>query len=210
MVAKGSTKKAVTKKKPPPRSAARSRDAAKPSTPPPAAPASAASLPTVDQNAWRFVNRSQIAELLGTHPDTISDYTRDGMPVIERGGHGKESTYDSVACMNWWRQQQGKGAKEVAQTRSFNAQADLAEQRLRIQRKELWPKAAIVMAWQSTLKGWSIRIQSIPRRLVQLGIVSRENEHVAVTLVKEILTDIASWRALDDTSAPVNEQEDVA
>lgn len=156
-----------------------------------------------------MVNRSQVAELLGAHPDTISDYTKDGMPVAERGGHGKESTYDAVACLTWWRQQQGKGAKEVAQTRSFNAQADLSEQKLRRERKDLISRAGVVTAWQSTIKGWSVRLQAIPRRLVQLGLITRENEAAVVAVIKEILTDIANWRGLEDANAPISE-EDVA
>lgn len=179
------------------------------SVPPPVA-ATPQTVEAEDPTAWRLVNRAQIAELLGIHPDTISDYTRDGMPVTERGGHGRESVYDAVACLNWWRQQQGKGAKEVAQTRSFNAQADLAEQRLRVQRKELFSRTAIVMAWQSMQKGWSVRVQALPRRLIQLGILARENEAIAAGLCKEILTDIASWRGVDDTPAAPEAEADVA
>jgi phage terminase Nu1 subunit (DNA packaging protein) len=35
---------------------------------------------------WRRVTREQIALLLDIHPDTVSEYVRRGMPMLERGG----------------------------------------------------------------------------------------------------------------------------
>lgn len=49
------------------------------------------------------VDRVQLAAILGVHPDTISDFARDGMPVLEPGGRGAPGTYDAVACSIWWR-----------------------------------------------------------------------------------------------------------
>lgn len=154
-----------------------------------------------------MVNRQQLADLMGRHADTISDFTREGMPVVEKGGHGKESVYDAVACLSWFRDQQGTNPKDAAQARAANANADLNEQKLRVQRGELISKSAIVLAWQGVVKGWSTRLLSMPRRLVQLGVVSRENEAVVVGVVKELLADIAHWRGLEDSNAELPTQE---
>jgi hypothetical protein len=148
--------------------------------------------------AWRQVNRVQLSELLGVHPDTVTDYARDGMPVTTRGGQGKEGVYDAVLCLEWWREQQGKNAKEAAQTRAYEATAALNEQRLAERRKELVTREAVLLAGQAYTKAWVAKIRALPRRLVESGLIGREQEPQAATLLRDVLTDIAGWKTVAD------------
>jgi phage terminase Nu1 subunit (DNA packaging protein) len=148
--------------------------------------------------AWRHVNRLQLAELVGVHPDTISDYSRAGMSTITRGGLGKESVYDAVECLAWWRNTQGQDKKAIAQTRAYEAAAKLNEQRLLERRHELVSRETVLLTGQHYTKSWAAKIRSLPRRLIEAGLITHELESPVAALCREVLTEIASWKTLAD------------
>jgi hypothetical protein len=152
--------------------------------------------PPADPSAWRRVGRLQLAELIGVHPDTVSDYTRGGMPTITRGGAGQESVYDAVESLAWWRAQQGHNAKEAAQTRAYEAAAKMNEQRLMERRSELVSRDAVLLAGASYTKAWSAKVRSLPRRFIETGLITRAQEGIVSTLCREILTEISSWKTV--------------
>jgi hypothetical protein len=149
------------------------------------------------EKPWQHVNRVQLAELLGVHPDTVSDYSRSGMPVITRGGRGRQSNYDAVKCLTWWRQQQGKNAKEAAQTRAYDVQAELNELKLARQREELYPAEEIILAGQQQVKSWTAKIRALPRQMVQSGIIPRDAERKVSDLLRAFLSEISRWKPID-------------
>lgn len=145
-----------------------------------------------------MVNRVQLGELMGVHPDTITDNTRLGMPVVTVGGHGKESEYDAVACLAWWRDRQGKNALQNAQTELYKANAEKAKTQLEQARGQLVSRQEVVSAGQSFVKAWSAKLLSMPTRLRHIGVITREQEGGVAALVREILTEIASWKTVAD------------
>jgi hypothetical protein len=165
------------------------------------APAPPPAEPAVAVTAWRQVNRQQLAELMGVHPDTVTDYARGGMPVIARGGAGRKGVYDAVACLDWWRSQQGKNAKEAAQTRAYEATAALNEQRLQERRKELVARDQVVLAGQGYTKAWTAKVRALPRRFIEAGVITRDQEAAAATVCRDVLTEIASWRTMADVAS---------
>lgn len=147
---------------------------------------------------WFHVNRLQLAKLIGVHPDTLSDYTRDGMPVITRGGRGRESQYNAVECLDWWRQRQGKNAKEAAQTKTYETQAKLNELKIAIQEGVLLPKEDIVLAGQQQVKSWVAKIRALPRQMVQAGIITVDTEPKVANLLRSALKEISDWNSIKD------------
>ena len=158
---------------------------------------------TVAIPQWRNVDRLQLAELLGVHPDTVSDYTRAGMPVVTRGGAGRRSAYDAVECLGWWRSQQGKNAKEAAQTRLYETQTQLNEMKLKVQKGELLPREDVVHAGQSYTKAWTAKIRALPRRMVQSGLVPKGRETAVAALLRELLAEISEWETVPDVEEAV-------
>lgn len=148
---------------------------------------------------WRVLDRVQLAEALGVHPDTISDYVRKGMPTITMGGHGKAAEYDLVACGEWWRSQQGKNAKDIAQTRALNSTAELNELKLKRERGELLAREDVVKDGQAYTKAWANSIRAIARRARQAGIVTTpQAESDLNALCRQLLTDISNWKTRAD------------
>lgn len=149
---------------------------------------------------WRLVNRVELAELIGVHPETITNYARQGMPCHAVGKRGQESTYDSVACLKWWRQEHGKlSAKEIAQTRAYEATAKLNELKLALQRADLLPRDQVISEGQAFVKGWTSQVRSLPRRARQSGIVTTPDQEAALMdLCRQILIDISGWTTTGD------------
>jgi hypothetical protein len=177
--------------------ASRASNSNKMARPTPKAPPDPPNQPA-ETNAWRFVTRPQLAELMGVHPDTVTDYARTGMPVVTRGGRGKESSYDAVACLDWWRSQQGKNATEAAKTRALEASAQLNELKLATQQGELVSRQQIIVEGQAYTKAWSTKVRALPRRMTQAGLIGREQEAGVAGLCSELLVDIANWKTLAD------------
>ncbi len=48
-----------------------------------------------------IANRSETADIFGVAKSTLDTWRRDGCPVIETGGKGFPSKYDSVAVFKW-------------------------------------------------------------------------------------------------------------
>ncbi len=153
------------------------------------------------------MNRVQIASLMGVHEDTVTDFARNGMPVLQRGGAGREGQYDAVDLLSWWREQQGKNAKEAAQTRLFQANASLAEADLQRMRGDLLPRGEVVHAGQSFVAGWTARILALPTRLRHLGVINREHEAGVKAACREILLDISSWKTVADAMSTSGDDE---
>lgn len=148
--------------------------------------------------AWRHVNRVQLGVLMGVHPDTITDYARSGMPVKTAGGRGRQSVYDAVACLEWWRSQQGKNAKEAAQTRAYEATAQLNELKLSLQRGELVSREDAVLAGQAYTKAWAAIVRGWPHRLLTSGLITRDQMTAAAIISRDVLLEISNWNTVAD------------
>src|ERR1043165_8937740 len=117
--------------------------------------------------AWRVVTREQLAAAMGIHPDTVTDNVRHGMPILRRGGAGKEGAYDLVACLAWQREQLGKNKKDNAQTRVFDLTADLKKLELDLEMGRLVVREQVVKEVQAFGKGLQAMIRALPRQCVQ-------------------------------------------
>lgn len=167
------------------------------------APSSPPAPPVVpeDLTTWRRVNRVQLGELMGVHPDTVTDRVRQGMPIITAGGAGREGVYDAVECLAWQRQREGKNATEAAKTRALAASAELNELKLQQQRGELLPRTQVILEGQAYTKAWAAQVQNLAPRLEQAGLIRREDLAGVQALLREVLTEIANWKTPADLAA---------
>ncbi len=147
---------------------------------------------------WRIVNRQQLAVLMGVHPDTVTHSAKDGMPVLDPGGRGKESRYDAVECLDWQRQRIGKNAREAAQTRLFTRNAEIAEMKLAQLRGELVPLVEVQKAGQAQVLAWRGKVLGLSRRMVQLGAIPATSEARAKEACRDVLTEISEFRGMDE------------
>ncbi len=158
--------------------------------------------------AWKpVVTRQQLAALMGVHPDRVSHYTRDGMPVLNRGGHGRESAYDAVECLAWLRLQGGQDAKTAAQTRSYNASARLNELKHARETGLLVSREQVIREGRACIVGWKAKILSLAQRAAQHGVIELGQVRRLQLFCRDILTDISQWKTVADCQAAIEETE---
>src|ERR1043166_801890 len=74
---------------------------------------------------FQRVGRRELAALMGVSPDTITDYIERGMPVLDRGGRGREARFDLKPCLGWQREQLARPTTTTGQTVNRQQLADL-------------------------------------------------------------------------------------
>jgi hypothetical protein len=122
------------------------------------------------------------------------------MPCKTKGGRGRESEYDAVDCLDWWRSQQGKNAKEAAQARSYESHAELNELKIAEKRGELVAAEKVILEGQTFVKAWTAKIRALPRQLVQAGVIPREREADVAAMLRALLVEVSAWRTSADAA----------
>lgn len=150
-----------------------------------------------------LVGRHQMAVLMGVHVDSVTHYAKDGMPVVTKGGRGAESEYDAVECLAWQRERLGKNAKDAAQTRLYEANANLADIKIAQQRYELFPREQLVREGQAFVRAWQAMLRRLPRRFALAGLIRRDQEPAAAEVVRDVLDEASRWKTQADLKRAV-------
>ena len=211
-------RKKKTKKKPASR-AAETRTSAAPAVEPVASPTPKEPIvepPPMTTSAplpsRLVVNRVQLTEILGINDNTISDWLKFGMPALDRGGRGKPAKYDAIACLNWYRENKvGRNAKDVAQTRLFEANAKRSELAFALASGEVWKREDIIRDGLAFVKAWSAMVRSISRQARRSGIVTTDQqESQLAALCRRILDEAARWQVPKDLNRTAEAYDDPA
>jgi phage terminase Nu1 subunit (DNA packaging protein) len=117
------------------------------------------------------MDRDELARLLGVVPGTIQHWARDGMPVAEGGGQGRQNRYRPSECVAWRMaaltaaaQAHGDGLNpQVERARKDRAQAALAEQMLKARERDLLPAAEVKVAYGRLIGATKAKLLAIPR-----------------------------------------------
>lgn len=164
-----------------------------------------------------LLTRQKLAEALGLHPQTITTWEADGMPVARKGGRGVASKY-SLPDVFKWRVDTLRTVSETTRTleeertRLTKLNADRRQLDLLRERREVLPRAQIVFEGQVMVRGWSSEVRALPRKLVNAGLIAPERESEAKKMMFDLLTAISRWRMAADVehaaaAARAEEQE---
>lgn len=135
---------------------------------------------------------------------TVTLWERDGMPTAVRGNRGRPSLYDRTVVEGWLkdrdaaRQSTENLSLQHERARKERAQALLAIQTYQTRAKELLPRSQVTFEGQAYTKAWTAKVRSLPRRMSQAGIITREQEGDVAALCREILDEIARWTTMGD------------
>lgn len=145
-----------------------------------------------------LVDRRRLASLMSVHPDTISKFSAEGMPVAQPGRGGREGLYDLQACLDWERENSGLDAKEQAQTRLYNENADIAAMKAGTMRQELFSRDQLVKEGEAFARAWAASLRKLPRMLINAGFVTREHERGVAGLIRQFLDECSRWKTQAD------------
>ena len=159
-----------------------------------------------------LVTRAELSRFFAVSQRQITRWEKDGMPVARKAGPGTRSLFDAARCKEWKDAQDALGADsnlslEKARARLATAQAEKVERENRAAAAELVPVSSMIELGQVFVKAITAKVRAIPRRLVQIGAIHRDNEAAAHAVVREVLTEIADWRGIKDLERAAKDSE---
>lgn len=131
------------------------------------------------------VNRAELAEILGVSLPTITSKVSKGMPFEQRGGRGKEWTFDTAAVFQWEKEQAILSATgdlssvtdDELKRRKLAAETTLVELEAAKKRGEFIPREEIEKLLSELVIATRTRLLLVPRRCaVHLIGLSDETE----------------------------------
>ena len=143
------------------------------------------------------VPKSELVEIFGVAPNTITNYKRAGMPSITTTSRGKKDVYDTADCIAWWVERQilsrfgdkdisDQIDKEYEQGRLARAQADGKEIENQIKRGELAPVSFISEVLSKVTSQVAAVLDSIPQKIKRRvpGLTANDIEIIKKEIIK--------------------------
>lgn len=149
------------------------------------------------------VNRAELAEILGVSLPTITSKVSKGMPFEQRGGRGKEWTFDTAAVFQWEKEQAILSATgdlssvtdDELKRRKLAAETTLVELEAGKKRGELLPKDEIEKLLSELVIATRTRLLLVPRRCA-VHLIGLSNEIEIREIIEaeqlEALTDLSN------------------
>ncbi len=158
------------------------------------------------------LNLQQTALLLGVSAPTVKALVEQGLPALERGGHGKPWEFDMAAVAAWDREcgpnarrdgQSGVLDPSIEKARKDRAQAELAELELAKRRGRMIDVDDVEKMMTDDYARVRARLLSMPSKLAPLVVTitdPAEADAVLTIEVSEALGELASGGDIADES----------
>lgn len=131
------------------------------------------------------VNKRQLAEIFGKSEETLTQWQKDGMPVLKRGRKGVDGQYEPHRCIEWLLTREvSKVQGELPRDRLARVQAERIEMDMATERGELVPAPEIEPAWAGHVIATRQELLRLP---LELGPRARraESDNAAIDLLTE-------------------------
>lgn len=146
----------------------------------------------------RIVGQTEIANIFGVTPRTITEWQAAGMPVAVQGGPGVPGEYDSAACIRWQVEREVRKVQgpEAPKDRLARLQGDDLEMKLAHQRGKLIDTATVEPAMRAAIVSARERICGEPSRMAILleGLDRAGREAKLRALFDEVLVKLSNWQ----------------
>jgi terminase small subunit / prophage DNA-packing protein len=117
----------------------------------------------------KIVNKAALSEIIGVSERTLTDWQRDGLPVVYAGERGESNQYDTEQVIAWMiAREVGKVQVESQKDRLSRLQGDKVELEIAEKRGLLIPVEQIEPAWTAMVASARSYLRSQPDRLAQL------------------------------------------
>ena len=155
------------------------------------------------------VNRAELAEILGVSLPTITSKVSKGMPFEQRGGRGREWTFDTAAVFEWEKEQAIINATgdlssvtdDELKRRKLAAETTLVELEGAKKRGDLIPREEIEKMLVNLVLDTKARLLLVPRRCAPLLTQLTSEQEIRDIIEeeqREALTDLSNMGADQD------------
>jgi phage terminase Nu1 subunit (DNA packaging protein) len=151
-----------------------------------------------------IVNKRQLADILGCTEETLSQWGKQGMPILLQRLGREGNQYDSAAVIAW-REARALSDQPVTdydteRTRKVKIEADiLGIQKAQIEGRMI-PSEKVEAAWVSLVSAFRARMLAIPSRCAPIiaGLGSYvEVENTLTDVIHEALTELSNGQLGD-------------
>jgi phage terminase Nu1 subunit (DNA packaging protein) len=117
----------------------------------------------------KIVNKAALSEIIGVSERTLTDWQRDGLPVVYSGERGESNQYDTEQVIAWMIAREiAKIQAESQKDRLARLQGDKVELEIAEKRGQLIPVEQIEPAWTAMVASARSFLRSQPDRLAHL------------------------------------------
>lgn len=117
----------------------------------------------------KIVNKRDLAEIIGISERALTDWQREGLPVVYSGERGESNQYDTEQVIAWMiARELAKVQVETQKDRLSRLQGDKVELEIAEKRGQLIPVDQIEPAWNAMVTAARSFLRSQPDRLAQL------------------------------------------
>ena len=154
------------------------------------------------------MGRTALAAAIGANPYTITRWQRDGLPVADRGGPGRESKYSLPAVIAWRVAREtsrngGAGAVslEVERAKLANVQTRRAEVELLAKSAQLLPLIEMERVWSAAVAEIRARLLALPMAMAEPCLAAAQTDgapgiqRMLTAAVRDGLRGLAQWTA---------------
>ncbi|BAK75401.1 phage terminase small subunit gpNu1 [Pseudogulbenkiania sp. NH8B] len=111
----------------------------------------------------KIVNKRDLAQIIGVSERTLTEWQREGMPMVLASGRGSSNQYDTAAVIAWRIAREVNGAeKESQKDRLDRLRGDQIERQMAVDARELIPSAEIAPALGQFISDAVALITGIP------------------------------------------------
>lgn len=142
----------------------------------------------------QIVNRAGLAEFFGIALPTVDGWIRQGVPVVQRGGPGRQWEFDTAAVYAWRVEKVVTEATGDVQTdemelrrRKLQAETNMAELELAKARAEVAPVKEFERAQAAAFAQIRANVMNVPQRIV-VQLLGETNESVFKSKLKAELS----------------------
>ncbi len=164
------------------------------------------------------VNRVGLSEIFGVAMPTVDQWVRHRCPVVQRGGRGREWTFDTAVVARWLRDKAAEEAAGEAVTdveewkrRKVAAEAQREELRLAAEKKLVAPLEQMERNLARLFAEVRANLRNLPSRTASLLVGETDERRYKQVLLREIdqvLEGLASLDLSEETTEEVEEDED--
>jgi phage terminase Nu1 subunit (DNA packaging protein) len=153
----------------------------------------------------KLVSKKELSVLLGKSERTLSEWQKQGLPVVKATAKGLANEYDTAQVINWLLSRYDPGSNqgsesgnfEEERTRLTKAQADKIELEVKVMQGKLLPAEEIESVWSDQVIRMRSKLLAMPVKLSVLLIGKDKQADIEQILRKEIHEALTELSAID-------------
>lgn len=143
------------------------------------------------------VNKAELAEIMGFSERTLTEWQKEGMPIVYDGERGESNEYDTEQCMKWWSSREiAKAQLETPRDKLYLAQEELARIQIEEKRRTLVAVVEVEPLYAHLVVTFRQRMLAIPGRLSPLleSTAGMDNKRALLAeAIDEALTELSNY-----------------